>query len=158
MSTTTGVRAEIDAFLASPRLALIGVSRDPKEFGQRLYGDMRNWGYDAIAVSPHLTELGGAPVYARAQDIAGPVDAALLLTSPSLNEQIVRDCAEKGIQRVWFYGVSDRSNENAAAIAYCEENGIAVIPGYCPYMFMARSPFFHKIHGFVARMTGQCPR
>ena len=158
MSTSTGVREEINAFLSSPRVALVGVSRDPNEFGPRLYADMRNWGYDAVAISPHLTELRGAPVYPRLQDVGQPVDAALLLTSPALNEQIVRDCAEAGVKRVWFYGVSDRSSENAAAIAYCQEQGIAVIPGYCPYMFIPRAPFFHKIHGFVARMTGQCPR
>ncbi|MCU0510352.1 MAG: CoA-binding protein [Anaerolineae bacterium] len=157
MSTTT-VRGEIDAFLASQRLAVIGVSRDPKEFGQSLYRDLRKWGYDARAVSPHLTTIGDAPAYARVQEIDAPIDAALLLTAPSLNEQIVRDCAEAGIKRVWFYGVSDRSSENEAAIAYCREKGIAVIPGYCPYMFIPKAPFFHKIHGFVARVTGQCPR
>lgn len=157
MSTTT-VREEIDAFFASPRLAIIGVPRDAKEFGQRLYADMRNWGYDAVAVSPNLKTVGDAPAYARVQDIPGEVDAALLLTSPALNEQLAHDCAEAGVKRIWFYGVSDRSADNAAAIAYCQEQGIAVIPGYCPYMFMQHSPFFHKIHGFVARMTGQCPR
>jgi uncharacterized protein len=157
MSTTT-IREEIDAFLASPRLAIVGVPRDSKEFGQRLYTDLRNWGYDAVAVSPNLKTIGDTPAYARVQDIPGHVDSALLLTSPALNEQIARDCAEAGIERVWFYGVSDRSADNAAAIAYLQQNGIAVIPGYCPYMFAQQSPFFHKIHGFVARLTGHCPR
>jgi predicted CoA-binding protein len=156
--STTNVREEIEAFLASPRLAIVGVPRDSKEFGQRLYADLRNWGYDAVAVSPNLNTIGDAPAYARVQDIPGHVDGALLLTSPSVNEQLVRDCAEAGIQRVWFYGVSDRSADNAAAIAFCQEHGIAVIPGYCPYMFAQRSPFFHKIHGFVAKVTGQYPR
>jgi hypothetical protein len=158
MSATTGVRGEIDAFFASPRLAIVGVPRDPKEFGQRLYSDLRSWGYDAVAVSPHLETIGDAPAYKRVQDIPAPVDGALLLTSPVVNEQIARDCAEAGIKRIWFYGVSDRSSENEAAISYCREQGISVIPGYCPYMFAPRSPFFHKIHGFVARVTGQCPR
>lgn len=156
--STTSVRDEITSFWASPRLAVVGVPRDPKEFGQRLYADLRKWGYDAVAVSPNLTTVGQDRAYARVQDIEAPVDAALLLTSPALNEQIVHDCADAGVKRVWFYGVSDRSNENAAAIAFCQERGIAVIPGFCPYMFLPKSPFFHKMHGWVARMTGQCPR
>ena len=98
------------------RLAVVGIPRDPKEFGQRLYADLRQWGYDAVPVSPHLTSVGDAPVYSRVQDIQPGVDAALLLTSPALNEQIVADCAEAGVKRVWFYGVSDRSRENEAAI------------------------------------------
>jgi predicted CoA-binding protein len=156
--TTTTVREEISAFLASPRLAVVGVPRDPNDFGQRLYADLRKWGYGAIPVSPHLTAVGDDPAYARVQDIGGPVDAALLLTLPAMNEQIVHDCAEAGVKRVWFYGVNDRSSENAAAIAYCQERGIAVIPGFCPYMFLPNAPFFHKIHGAIARWTGQCPR
>ncbi len=152
------VRQEIEAFWASPRLAVVGIPRDPKEFGQRLYADLRQWGYDAVPVSPHMTSLGDAPAYARVQDIQPGVDAALLLTSPTLNEQIVRDCAEAGVKRVWFYGVSDRSRENEAAIKYCEEHGISVVPGFCPYMFLPRAPFFHKIHGTIARWTGQCPK
>lgn len=158
MTATTGVRREIDAFLASPRMAVVGVSRDPKEFGQMIFGDLQKWGYEAVAITPHMAEVAGTPAYARLQDVNVPVDSALLLTAPSLNEQIVRDCAEAGVKRVWFYGVSDRSSENAAAIAYCQEKGIAVIPGYCPYMFLPRAPFFHKMHGFVARLIGQCPR
>ena len=111
-----------------------------------------------MPVNPKATTIGEAHAYARVQDIEGPVDAALLLTTPSLNEQIVRDCAEAGVNRVWFYGVSDRSSENAAAIAYCQEHGMSVVPGYCPYMFLPKAPFPHKMHGFVARLIGQCPR
>jgi uncharacterized protein len=156
--STSPVRQEIEAFWSSPRLAVVGVPRDPKEFGQRLFADIRTWGYDAVPVTPNATEINGTKAYARVQDIQPGVDAALLLTAPSLNEEIVKDCAAGGVKHVWFYGVSDRSSENAAAIKYCEEHGMAVVPGYCPYMFLPRAPFFHKMHGFVARMIGQCPK
>ncbi len=154
----SAVRQEIDRFWASPRLAIVGVARDPKEFGNRLYNDMRQWGLDAVPVNPNASAIGETRAYARVQDIDPPVESALLLTSPSMNEQVVRDCAEAGVRLVWFYGVGDRSNENAAAIEYCREHGITVIPGYCPYMFQPRAQVFHKMHGWFARLTGQCPR
>lgn len=152
------VRQEIEAFWGSPRIAVVGASRDPKDFGYRLFADLQKWGYDAVPVNPKATTIGEVAAYPRVQDIDRPVDAALLLTAPSLNEQIVKDCAEASVKHVWFYGVSDRSSENAAAIAYCQEHGMAVVPGYCPYMFLPSSPWFHKMHGFVARLTGQCPK
>jgi predicted CoA-binding protein len=157
MSTTT-VRGQIDQFLASERLAVVGVAQSPQEFAHRLYCDMRQFGYQAIPVNPRVDNIDGERCYSRVQDITPGVQAALLLTPPSANEQVVRDCAEAGIRMVWFYGVGDRSTENAQAIAYCEQHGIEVIPGFCPYMFMSKSPFFHKLHGFVARMTGSAPR
>ncbi|MGE5601501.1 MAG: CoA-binding protein [Nitrososphaerales archaeon] len=157
MSAST-VRQDIDEFWASSRLAVVGVARDPKEFGHRLYEDLRKWGYDAVPVNPRTDAIGEVRAYHRVQEIEPHVEAALLLTAPSVNEQIIKDCAEAGVKMVWFYGVGDWSHENAAAIAYAREHGMTVIPGYCPYMFLSRAPFFHKMHGFVARWTGQCPR
>ncbi len=137
MSSTT-VRGQIDQFLALERLALVGVSQNPEELGRRLYRDMRQFGYQAIPVNPHTDTIDGEHCFSRVQDITPPVQAALLLTPPSANEQVVRDCAEAGIRLVWFYGVGDASKANAQAIAYCEQQGISVIPGFCPYMFMSK--------------------
>jgi predicted CoA-binding protein len=151
-------RAEIDAFLAQRRIAVVGVTRNPREFANTLFRDLRQRGYQAIPVNPNAQTIEGERCYARVQEIAPAVDAALLLTAPSLNEQIVADCANAGIKRIWFYGVGDRSAENAKAIAFCRERGIAVIPGFCPYMFLPRAPFYHSIHGFFARLAGLAPR
>jgi predicted CoA-binding protein len=155
--STPSVREEIEAFWAQSRLAVVGVARDPQEFGCRLFMDLQRWGYDAVPVNPNMTAIGDTRAYSRVQDITPGVGGALLLTSPVLNERIVHDCDEAGVRRVWFYGTGDRSHENAAAIAYCREKGIAVIPGYCPYMFQPKAPYFHKIHGLVARVIGQYP-
>ena len=38
------------------------------------------------------------------------------------------------------------------------QHDMAVIPGFCPYMFLPTAPFYHKMHGFVARLTGSCPK
>jgi hypothetical protein len=43
------------------------------------------------------------------------------------------------------------------AIEYCEEHGIAVVPGECPYMFFADSGWFHRVHGFIKRISGSYP-
>jgi uncharacterized protein len=151
-------RSEITEFLSHRRVALVGVSRNSQEFGNRLYHDMRKLGYDALAVNPSAETIDGDRCYARVQDIEPGVETALLLTAPGLNEQVVADCAAAGIKQVWFYGVGDRSAENTQAIALCREHGIAVIPGYCPYMYLQGAPFFHGMHSFVARMVGLAPR
>jgi predicted CoA-binding protein len=155
---TTTTRAEIEEFLAHRRLALVGVPRNPQEFGNHLYRDLRRLGYEAIPVNPGAQTIEGDRCYPRVQEIAPRVDAALLLTAPGLNERIAADCAEAGVKRIWFYGVGDRSAENARAIAFCRDRGIAVIPGFCPYMFLPGAAFYHRMHGFFARLAGACPR
>jgi predicted CoA-binding protein len=154
----TTSRSEINEFLSHKRIALVGVSRNNQEFGNMLYRDMRRLGYDAVPVNPSAETIEGDRCYARVQDIAPGVDAALLLTAPALNERVVADCAEAGIKWVWFYGVSDRSAENAKAITFCREHGIEVIPGFCPYMFLEGVHVGHRMHSWVARLVGMAPR
>ncbi len=47
------------AFLASGRIALVGVSRDPREFSRYLFRELLARGIDAVPVSPVLGEAEG---------------------------------------------------------------------------------------------------
>jgi hypothetical protein len=70
---------------------------------------------------------------------------------------VVRDCAEAGIKYIWLYGVGGPGSIDAKVIEFCKQQGLTVIPGFCPYMFLPGTPFFHRMHGFVMRLTGNCP-
>ena len=41
-------------FLAQPRLAIVGVSREPLDFSRRLLREFRQAGYDTVAVNPEI--------------------------------------------------------------------------------------------------------
>jgi hypothetical protein len=38
------------------------------------------------------------------------------------------------------------------AVAFCRAHGIVVIAGECPYMFLPRAGFAHRLHGFLRRL------
>ena len=44
-------RAAIDDFLAQKRLALVGLSRNPKSFSHTVYKELVDHGYEVIAVN-----------------------------------------------------------------------------------------------------------
>ena len=46
--------AIIQDFLAQKRIAVVGVSHDPKDFSRSLLRTLRERGYDAVAVNPEL--------------------------------------------------------------------------------------------------------
>jgi predicted CoA-binding protein len=68
-------------------------------------------------------------LFARVQDIQPPVDGALLMTSPTVTEAVVKGCAECGIKRVWMRKGVGEGSVSAKAIEACREHGIRVIPG-----------------------------
>ncbi len=148
----------ITNFLARNRFALIGISHDPANLSVKLFEEFLTRGYDVVPVNPHLEQVGGRKCFRRVQDIEPPVEAALVMTSPELTETVVRDCAEAGVQIVWMYRAGGQGSVSPSAVRYCEERGIRVVPGECPYMFLPHSQTFHRIHGFIRKITGHYPR
>ena len=159
MPVTKTSRRQVDEFLALKRVAVVGVSRDPKHFSYQLWQELRQRRYEAIPVNPNTPELDGQRCYPRVQDIQPPVEGVLVMTPSGATEQVVRDCMEAGIGRVWMHrGAGGGPGAvNAAAVALCRENSIELVAGECPYMFLAGTPFFHTMHGFIRKLTGSYP-
>jgi predicted CoA-binding protein len=149
---------KIEDFLAQKRIAMAGVSRDPASFSAKLFEEFVRRGYDMVPVNPGTQDVLGHRCFARVQDIQPPVDAVLLMTSPEATETVARDCAEAGIRRVWMYRAGGKGAVSPAAVAFCQERGMSVVPGQCPFMFWRDAAAFHRFHGFVRKITGRYPQ
>jgi uncharacterized protein len=149
--------AVIQDFLAQKRIAVVGVSRDPEDFSRGMLRTLRERGYDAVAVNPELQSVDEAPCFPRLDDISPPVDAVLVMTAPAITDDVVRQCAHLGIGRAWMYRAGGQGATSPQAVEFCEEHGIKVIPGECPYMFFPKSGWFHSLHGFVKKISGTYP-
>lgn len=147
----------IDDFLSQKRIAMVGISREPKNFSVMLFKELCRGGYDMVPVNPSTSEVLGRPCFARVQDIHPPVDAVILMTSPAVTDAVVRDCAEAGIRRVWMYRAGGKGAVSDEAVQFCRARGMQVVPGECPYMFLPAAGF-HRIHGFIRKITGRYPR
>ncbi|HTT22259.1 MAG TPA: CoA-binding protein [Candidatus Sulfotelmatobacter sp.] len=148
----------IEDFLAQERIAMIGVSRNPKDFSASLFRELERQGYDVVPVNPKASEVFGRPCFARVQDIKPPVDAALLMTTPEVTEMVIPDCAAAGIRRIWMYRAGGKGAVSDKALAFCQEHGIQVIPGQCPYMFLPGAGGIHNFHGFIRKIFGTFPK
>jgi predicted CoA-binding protein len=151
-------RADIDEFLALRRIAMVGVSRNPKDFSRTLFRDLCERGYDVVPVNLFADEIDGRETFQCLQVIRPAVEGALLMTTPHTTEQVVRDCADAGIARVWMYRAGGQGAMSAEAVEFCRNNNIRVVEGYCPYMFLPATGFPHRVHGFVMKLTRQYPR
>ena len=152
------VMERIKEFLGLKRFAIVGVSQRPNDFSRTLWREFRQRGYDAVPVNPAAGELDGQPCFARLQDIQPAVDGVLLMTSPGVTDAVVRDCAEAGIKRVWMYRAGGKGAVSGDAVRFCESNGISVIPGECPLMFLPGGSWFHHFHGMVKKITRSYPQ
>jgi predicted CoA-binding protein len=151
-------KAAIEHFLSARRIAVIGPSRKRMEYSRMLFRELLKQGYDAIPVHPEAEELDGRKCFKNIQDIQPPPERALILLPVEKTEQAVLDCAAAGVKDIWLHhhvagGVSD-----TRAIFRAEEKGLNLITGYCMFMFLPKSPLFHKFHGGVMKLFGIYPK
>lgn len=151
-------KSGIDGFLAQRRFAMIGVSRNPGDFSRTLFREFLQRGYDVIPVHPAGGEMDGRTCAASLALVAPPVEAVLLMTPPTVTEVLVRECVPAGVRRVWMYRAAGAGAVSQPALEFCAANGIEVVPGECPLMFLPGTPWFHRLHGFVRKISGTYPR
>jgi predicted CoA-binding protein len=154
--------AKVQDFLAQKRIAVAGVSRDNSRHpvGNLIYQRLKNTGHEVFAVNPHLETFEGDHCYPDVQSIPGGVDGVMVITRPEATEQIVRQCSEAGIKRVWMHQSFARatSSVSPAAVEYGQKHGMTVIAGACPMMYGPGADFGHRCMRWMLGITGGLPK
>lgn len=145
--------AAMQGFLSHRRIAVVGVSRDPKQFANSLFRALVQRGYEAIPINPHATELEGTTAYASLQAVPGGLDGAILLLPPQALPDAVKDCLAARVPRIWFHSTGG-SAAGPDLIQMAKEGGAEVVDGGCPFMLLPGAGWFHRAHATVARWTG----
>jgi len=144
-------------FLAQKKIAVVGVTHDPKGWGRTLYDEFTKRGYETYAVNPSRN-IEGIKCYASLRELPTKPDGVLLTIPPSVTDQIVREVAELGIKRVWMHKGVGAGAVSESAVQFCKENNIAAVYGVCPFMYFQPQPFGHKLHHDLAKWFGGLPK
>ena len=153
-------------FLDQECIAVAGVSEEhPESPANLIYRTLRQRGHVVFAVNPHLQELMGDRCYPDLASLPERPDGLVIVTRPEAAENLVRQCIETGVPRVWMHcmlGTRPRFLKHLAesigsvspeAVRLCHENGIDVIPGSCPMQFLGED-FPHTCMRGLLRVTG----
>jgi uncharacterized protein len=155
----TRIKDAAREFLAHRRIAVTGVSREPKTHGANVvFRRLRDRGYEVFAINPNAETVEGAPAYPDLASVPGGVEAVVIATSPQHAEATVRECVQLGIDHVWMHRSVDAGSVSEPAVRYGREHGLTVIDGGCPCMFAPASDPGHRLMKGVLTLTGKVPR
>ena len=90
-------------FLESRRIAVAGVSRDKNQAANFVFRKLQDAGFETVPINPQAEEVEGVACYPDIASIPEPVDGVVIATHPDVSAQVVDQCAEAGIDRVWFH-------------------------------------------------------
>ncbi len=155
----TKIKEAAADFLAQRRIAVTGVSHEPKGHGSNVvYQRLRERGYEVFAVNPNVDVVEGDPSYPNLAAIPGGVTAVVVGTRPERVDATMREAAELGITRVWMHRSFGSGSVSADAAEFGRANGITVIDGGCPLMFEPTSDGGHRFMCRLLTLTGKVPR
>jgi predicted CoA-binding protein len=142
-------------FLEQRRLAVVGASDDPKNFGRTVYCALRDHGCEVVAVNPNAETVAGDRCYPDLAKVPGDVDGVVVMVSRDRAADVVRAAAARGITRVWlFRGLGSPGAVSEDALEACAVHGVEVVAGACPLMFLGPVGWFHRVHRAARRMNG----
>lgn len=117
----------IEEFLSQKNFAVVGSFKNESKYAYQILKDLTRKGMKVYPVHPQLKEVEGLKCYPTVLDIPIAVEVVDVVTSPQVTEQIVEQCAQRGISRVWM----QPGAESEQAIKFCQENKIKVVYKAC---------------------------
>lgn len=156
MSTFQANAAE---FLAGKRIAVVGASGSQQKTGNAIYKALRKRGYQTYAINPGAETIEGDKAYPDIASVPEQLDGVMIVTKPAIADEIMPQCVQAKVPMVWMhenamFGAAASSVSSGAA-ELGRENGITVIAGGCPMMFL---DFGHKCMRWILGAAGKLPK
>jgi len=144
---------QIEEFLASEPVAMVGVSRNPKKFGYAAFKELKEKGMNIIPVNPYADEILGSEVFKDIRSLPSDVKGLIIMTKKGQTPGVIRDAREKGIRQIWIQQMADSKE----AIAETEGSDINLITKECILMHY-KPHSIHKFHKAILKIFGRFPK
>jgi len=144
----------VQDILSQSSLAIVGVSRSGKKFGNIALRELRANGYRLFPVHPSASTIDGVACYPNLAAIPEPVGGVFIAVPPAQTERVLQDAAAAGITRVWM----QRGASSERAVRFCADHGISEVHKECILMFLRSGSAVHRAHRWIRGLFGKLPR
>lgn len=145
---------EINNFLAPRKMAMAGVSRNPKKFGGAIFKELREKGFELYPINPNADEIQGVKCYRSVDDLPADVEHLFIVTQKHETDSVAQAAVKRGIKMVWI----QQQSETPEAVKLLQEAEIPVIYKKCIMMFADPVKSVHGFHRFFVKAFGKYPK
>jgi uncharacterized protein len=144
---------QINEFLDSQPIALVGVSRNPKKFGYAAFKELKEKGMKIVPVNPVADQILGEKSYPNVKALPSEIQGIIIFTKKDKTAAVVREAKEKGINQIWVQQMADSKE----ALNELNGSGINFVTGECILMHY-KPHSIHKFHGRLKKFFGRFPK
>lgn len=127
------------------KMALIGLSGNPKSFSRGVFKFLRDQGCEVYPVNPALEQVEAQACYKSIESVP-ETEAVLFFTNPRVTLELLPACKARGIEHVWFQqgSADDEVLKLALELKLNYKNS-------CVYLHHNQAGFPHSFHRFINR-------
>jgi predicted CoA-binding protein len=144
----------IQDFIEQKKLAVVGVSRDARQFSYQAYSLLKIHGYKVYPINPNTDKIGEDTCYPNVKSLPEQMKGALVMLPPEKTMQVLPEIVKAGIKHVWL----QQQTEAPQAIQFCTDHGINVVYSQCIMMFIEPLSFPHCLHRWGKKVIGNLPK
>jgi predicted CoA-binding protein len=141
----------IQDFINGKRIAVVGVSRSGKKFGNTALIELKGRGYQVYPVHPHAEQIDGERCYPNLRSLQGKVDGVFVCVQPAQTPNVLHEAAQVGIKNVWL----QQGAESPEALTLAKELGLNTVSKRCLLMYAMPVRSFHAWHRGFVRLFGK---
>ena len=147
-------KASIDSFLSFKKIAIAGVSRDPKKFGHVVFKQLREKGFEVFPINPGTDNIAGVPCFRSVSALPLSVHSLVIITPKKQTRDVVAEAMSKGIDNIWIQQMSDTPE----AIELTKAHTINLITTESILRHTAPGTGIDKYHRSIMKLFGRYPR
>lgn len=140
----------IDDFIGSKKIAVVGMSRSEKKFGNMACKELLSKGYEIFPVHPEAREIDGIACYPNLKALEGKADALWIAIPPVNVPPVLEEAAQIGLKKIWL----QQGAWSKDVQVYIDKLGLPVISKKCILMYAPPVRSFHKFHRVVKGIFG----
>jgi uncharacterized protein len=143
----------IHEFLAQKHIAIAGVSRNKKKFGNMLFRALVEKGVQVYPIHRDLSVHEERTCYATVSDLPSDVSAIVINTKPEQTGKLAAEAIKKGIRYIWL----QQGSADKQTIDSITASSPGVISGRCLLMFLEPVKGIHGFHRWISKIVGSYP-
>jgi predicted CoA-binding protein len=141
---------QIESFVNSRKIAVVGFSRSGKKFGNMAGKELMTRGYEIYPVHPDAPEINGMTCHPNLKSLEGKVDALLIVIPPANVPSVLEEAAQTGLKNIWLQQGSWSQEVQQTA----DRLGLQVVSKKCILMYAPPVTSIHRFHRTIKSIFG----
>jgi len=140
----------IEQFVSSKRIAVVGMSRSGKKFGNMAAKELKAKGYEIYPVHPEAVEIDGFTCSPNLQSLTGKIDGVWISIPPKNVSPVLEEAAQIGLKNIWL----QQGAWSAEVQQTIDQLNLPVVSKKCIMMYAPPVKSVHKFHRTIVGIFG----